>query len=107
MNALNIAETTNLTMSSNEIATLCEKEHKNLIRDIRAMLAELGDGSDLSHVQETKDSRGYTAEISLPKDLTLTLVAGYNVKPRKRIIDRWLELEAKDPDLFHPGLPHS
>lgn len=59
------------------------------------MLAELGDGSDLSHVHETKDSRGYTAEISLPKDLTLTLVAGYNVKLRKRIIDRWLELEAR------------
>lgn len=29
----------------------------------------------------------------LPKDLTLTLVAGYSVKLRKRIIDRWLELE--------------
>ena len=58
MNALTIAETANLTMSSNEIATLCEKEHKNVIRDIRTMLAELGDGSDLSHVQETKDSRG-------------------------------------------------
>ena len=95
MNAITIAETANLTMSSNEIATLCEKEHKNVIRDIRAMLAELGDGSDLSHVQETKDSRGYTAEISLPKDLTLTLVSGYNVKLRKRIIDRWLALEAK------------
>lgn len=92
---MTLTETANLTMSSNEIATLCEKEHKNVIRDIRAMLAELSDGSDLSHVQETKDSRGYTAEISLPKDLTLTLVAGYNVKLRKRIIDRWLELEAR------------
>ena len=49
----------------------------------------------MRHVQETKDSRGYTSEFNLPKDLTLTLVAGYNVKLRKRIIDRWLELEAK------------
>lgn len=95
MNTLTLTETANLTMSSNEIATLCEKEHKNVIRDIRAMLAELGDGSDLSHVHETKDSRGYTAEISLPKNLTLTLVSGYNTKLRARIIDRWLELEAR------------
>ena len=87
MNTLTLTETANLTMSSNEIATLCEKEHKNVIRDIRAMLAELGDGSDLSHVHETKDSRGYTAEISLPKNLSLTLVSGYNTKLRARIIE--------------------
>ena len=31
----------------------------------------------------------------LPKDLTLTLVAGYNVKLRKRIIDRWQDLESQ------------
>lgn len=84
-----------LTMSSNEIADLTEKDHKNVIRDIRVMLNELGDGSDLSHDHETKDSRGYTAEFSLPKDLALTLVAGYNVRLRKRIVDRWLVLEEK------------
>lgn len=37
-------------------------------------------------------------EYLLPKDLTLTLVAGYNVRLRKRIIDRWLELEGSAPD---------
>ncbi|WP_065202541.1 phage antirepressor KilAC domain-containing protein [Chromobacterium subtsugae] len=84
-----------MTMSSREIAELCEKEHKNVIRDIRVMLDELGGGSDLSHVQESKDLRGYTSSISLPKDLTLTLIAGYNVRLRKRIIDRWMELEQK------------
>lgn len=85
----------NLTMSSNEVAALTEKRHGDVIRDIRVMLEALGDDADLRHVQETKDSRGYTAEFKLPKDLTLTLVAGYNVKLRKRIIDRWLELEAQ------------
>lgn len=105
MNALILTEATSLTMSSREIAELTGKEHKNVIRDIRTMLADLGDGSDLSHVQEAKDSRGYTTEISLPKDLTLTLVAGYNVKLRKRIIDRWLELEAQQPAA--PSIPQT
>lgn len=82
-----------LTMSSNEIAALTEKRHGDVIRDIRTMIEVLGDDADLRHVQETNDSRGYTSEFSLPKDLTLTLVAGYNVKLRKRIIDRWLDLE--------------
>lgn len=95
MNALTLTEAGTLTMSSREIAELTGKQHAHVIRDIRAMTDALEDDPNLDHVRETKDSRGYTAEISLPKDLTLTLVAGYNVKLRKRIIDRWLELEAK------------
>lgn len=108
MNALTLTESVALTMSSREIAELTGKEHKNVIRDIRAMLDSLaeGDGSVLSHVAETKDARGYTAEIALPKDLTLTLVAGYNVKLRKRIIDRWLELEAQQSSPV-PAIPQT
>lgn len=86
------------TMSSREIAELCEKEHKNVIRDIRVMLDALEDGSDLSHVQEIKDSRGYTLEFLLPKDLTMTLVAGYNVLLRHRIVKRLEELEKERLD---------
>ena len=50
---------TNKTMSSREIATLCEKEHKNVIRDIRNMLDSL-DGSLLNHeyYQILTDERG-------------------------------------------------
>lgn len=83
------------TMSSREIANLTEKEHKNVIRDIRTMLNDLKDGSELSHVKEELDSRGYTSEFHLSKELTLTLVAGYNVKLRLAIIKRWQELEAQ------------
>ncbi|MGX5880102.1 Rha family transcriptional regulator, partial [Burkholderia gladioli] len=82
-------------MSSIEIADLCEKQHAHVIRDIRVMVEALEDDPNLDHVRETKDARGYTSKFDLPKDLTLTLVAGYNVKLRKRIIDRWLELESE------------
>ena len=85
-----------VTMTSSEIADLTGKEHKNVIRDIRTMLDELKeDGSDLSHVQEVKDMRGYTACFKLPKRETLILVSGYSTELRARIIDRWQELEAK------------
>lgn len=73
-----------------------EEEVFNLPKDlIRVMLDELRkDGSDLSHVQEFYDSRGYTREFLLPKDLTLTLVTGYDVKRRHAINKRWMELES-------------
>ncbi|TPE47217.1 phage antirepressor KilAC domain-containing protein [Amaricoccus solimangrovi] len=86
-----------LTMSSREIAELCEKRHDHVMRDIKKMLDKLGEVAP-------KFGGNYIAEngkenpcFLLPKDLTLTLVAGYNVKLRKRIIDRWLELEGQPP----------
>ena len=90
-----ITNSDSVTMSSREIAELTEKEHKNVIRDIRTMLNELKDGSELSHVKEEKDARGYTVAFHLNKELKLTLVAGYNVKLRLAIIKRWQELEAQ------------
>lgn len=84
-----------LAMSSREIADLCEKRHPDVRRDIKAMVSGLGD--DVSRFAHTyKDAAGrQQEEYHLPKDLTLTLVAGYNVVLRKRIIDRWLELEGQ------------
>ena len=83
-----------LTMSSREIAELCEKEHRHVARDIEVMFEQLeinpkGYVKIWTHPQNGQSYR----EFMLPKDLTLTLVAGYSVKLRKRIIDRWLELE--------------
>ncbi|SEQ73760.1 phage antirepressor KilAC domain-containing protein [Basfia succiniciproducens] len=99
-----IASTANntLTMSSREIAELCEKQHKNVLADIDKMLNELEIHSAEFSAQY-KDSTGRTLRCyNLPKDLTITLIAGYNVKLRKRIIDRWQELEQNQgkPDLM-------
>lgn len=82
-----------LTMSTREIAALTGKRHDHVIRDTRAMLDELRDAPDLGNVREEKDARGYTACFHLPKDLTLTLLAGYSVTLRHRIVTRLRERE--------------
>lgn len=83
------------TMSSLEIATLTGKRHDNVMRDIEAMLAELGG------VLKTEDTyinpqNGQTYPcFQLQKRECLILVSGYNIKMRAAIIDRWQELELK------------
>jgi phage regulator Rha-like protein len=90
-------------MTSREIAELTGKEHKHVIRDIRALLDELGkDGSDLNHEidgpkldhpQENKDARGYTTCFYLNRELTETLLTGYSASARLKVVRRWYELE--------------
>lgn len=86
--------TSALTMGSREIANLCGKGHRHVVRDIEVMFEQLGINSKgyaqiWTHPQNGQSYR----EFMLPKNLTFTLVSGYNVILRKRIIDRWLELE--------------
>ena len=83
-------------MSTKEISNLTGKLHKNVVRDVRQILDEI-DGSFLSHeeYQELKDNRGYTSEFLLNKNLTLTLMTGYDVNTRHKINVRWQELEAQ------------
>ena len=84
-----------LTMSSREIAELTGKEHPNVMRDIRSMLLELGE--DVLKFEDIyADAYGREQPcFNLPKDLTITLVAGYNVQMRHAIVKRWQELEAQ------------
>ena len=107
MNALTTLNTTStLTMSSREIAELTGKEHRNVMRDIRNMLVELyGEGGMLSfeHTYRNEQNGQLYPEFRLPKDLTITLVSGYNVQMRYAITKRWMELEAQQA----PKLPTS
>ncbi|RIW13860.1 Rha family transcriptional regulator [Vibrio harveyi] len=104
MTQTNLLNQLQLTMSSVEIAKITGKPHKNVIRDIRELLKVLDiDGSDLSH----HDNRGYTSHYNLDKDLTMTLVSGYDAKLRFSIVKRWRELEeAANPsfELLTPEL---
>ncbi|MGP0173706.1 Rha family transcriptional regulator [Pseudomonas sp. NCHU5208] len=104
MNALTALNTNAaLTMSSREIAELTGKRHDNVVRDIRSMLAELGT-NPLNFEGVYIDSKGESRPcFNLPKDLTITLVSGYNVQMRYAITKRWMELEAQQA----PKLPTS
>lgn len=78
---------------SREIAELTGKRHDHVMADIRNMFAELEIQSP-EFSGHYKDSRGrLQEEFNLPKDLTFTLVLGYDVKRRYAVTRRWLELE--------------
>lgn len=82
-----------VSMSSREIAKLTSKQHKHILRDIREMLEALGDGPDLGHFEEKKDSRGYTSEFRLDRELTETLLTGYSIPLRRKVVKRLHEME--------------
>lgn len=93
-NASHYSVARGITMSSLEIAELTGKLHKNVIRDIREVLDALKqDGSDVSHVQEDKDGRGYTSCFHLDREITETLLTGYSIPLRHRVIRRLTQLE--------------
>lgn len=103
MSALTLTEAAILTMSSREIAELTGKRHDNVMRDIRAMLAELhGEGGVLSFEdihRNPQNGQEYPI-FCLPKRETLILVSGYNLQVRARIIDRWQALEDRQTSVL-------
>ena len=95
--ALIATQSSEMTMSSLEIAELTGKDHKNVVADLRKMLNELDlTAAEFSaSVKYTGNNNAQlTREIfNLPKRECLILVSGYNLKLRAAIIDRWQELE--------------
>ena len=116
-NIIKLADISNFEnlMSSREIAQICEKRHDHVIRDIRKMLGDLepkkdapkfgGTSSEVPSVQGFKESVYLDVygrekpEYLLNFELTMTLISGYNVVLRNKIIKRWQELELQQQQI--------
>ena len=97
-----------LTMSSIDIATLCEKRHDHVMVDVRKMIFELGlTIPDFSGVYTAHNNQEYAC-FHLPRRECDILIAGYSIKYRAAIVDRWRELESSKiatlPDFTNPAI---
>lgn len=107
MNNLAILKQTAQTMSSRELAQLCDKEHRNVLRDIDLL------NETYTHMGLPKIEQGYYThpstgsqqhrEFLLTKEQSIDLVTGYRADIRIRINRRWAELEAQNSA---PALPN-
>src|SRR5689334_8134131 len=87
---------TPLTMSSVEIAELMGKDHRHVLRDIRKMLDEMGEGGLPKFGQTYQDGQGKEQPMfRLPRRETMILISGYSIPVRTKIVDRWEALEAQ------------
>lgn len=96
MKALTL-NTAAVTMSSLEIAGLTDKEHRNVVADIKRILddAEIEGAGFLAPY---KMPSGQATNIyNLPRRECDLVISGYSVKYRLAIIDRWHELELATP----------
>lgn len=83
------------SMSSREIAELCDKVHHNVLRDIEKMISDIGlDALTFEAIYSDAMNRE-KKEYRLPKDLTVTLITGYRADLRYKVIKRLEELEVK------------
>lgn len=90
------------TMSSREIAELTGKRHPDVKRDIRNMLEALGKGvSSFAHTYKDAQNKEQE-EYALDRELTLTLVSGYDIPLRHRVVTRLAELE-NEPKALNPA----
>lgn len=85
------------TMSSREIAELCDKEHRNVCRDIDS-LNESYEQMGLLKVEQGYYTHPNTGnqqyrQFLLSKEQTVDLITGYRADIRIRINRRWAELE--------------
>lgn len=94
-----------VTMSSREIAELTGKRHDHVMRDIRNMLSELKITAP-SFGGSYQDSTGRSQPcFNLDRDLTETLITGYSIPLRFRVVTRLRELENVSSSA--PAIPQS
>lgn len=103
---MNLVTSSAITMTSKEIASLCEKEHRHVIRDIKTMMVELQKDGPVLGYGEIKDRRGYTEIFHLDKELTETLITGYSIRLRRKVVARMNELEGLLSEKLAPALPN-
>ena len=94
------------TMSSREMAQLCQKRHDNVCNDIR-ILNETYEKMGLLKIKDTlytneQNGQQYR-EYLLTKEQSIDLVTGYNRELRIAINRRWQELESQQPQIALPN----
>lgn len=87
----------NQTMSSREIAQLCNKDHRHVLRDIDDLNAtyEVMALPKVGQSDYIADNGQSYRQFLLSKEQTIDLITGYRADIRIRINRRWQELEAQ------------
>jgi len=96
MNIQNL-QTNNQTMSSREVAQLCNKDHRHVLRDIDDLNAtyEVMALPKIGQSNYIADNGQSYRQYLLNKEQTIDLITGYRADIRIRINRRWQELEAQ------------
>ena len=105
-----MSDTTELTITSLEVAELTGKRHDQVLRDIRNIISQLDEIGRHNFV-ETSYTDSWNREQTcyrLTKEGCLCLVSGYDANLRMKIINRWKELEQQNqpqvPQTFSSAL---
>ena len=97
MNDLAILKQTAQTMSSREIAQLCQKPHDNVLKLVRSLIDGGIVKSTTPHqYMHPQNSQWYTEFLSDKRD-SLVIVARLSPEFTAAVIDRWQELETQLP----------
>ena len=97
MNIQTLQINNNQTMSSREIADLCNKDHRHVLRDIDDLNAtyEVMALPKVGQSNYTADNGQSYRQYLLNKEQSIDLITGYRADIRIRINRRWQELEAQ------------
>ena len=109
MNELVINKVTSeIGLTTVEIAELTGKRHDNVLRDTETMLTELYGKAGVLRFEATYETKGREHKCyKLPKNEVLILVSGYSIPLRAAIVRRLDELEKQNkllvPDFSNPA----